>query len=327
MHSSLHHMSEIRMFIAKDTRNTGWRFMHFIQDLRFRAEYLLLRLIIGVVRLFPLDKAVPLSAKVWRRLAPKGKRRHKRAMRNLAIAFPDKTEAEREQIALAAWANLGRIMVETMQLDRILAQPERIQIINEHVLERYRGKMGPIVCCSLHTGNWELATWPMVVIDAGPAAIYRLVNNPYVDAYLRNQRSQLYPGGMFSRGGGAVRKLAGLDTARQMGSYLRQGGRVAMLADLYDRKGIKVPFFGEPASSNAFPAMLARRIGVRCWVGRCIRVGELSHFKVEMKEMKVPHSDDKEEDIRQLTAAIQKQFEAWVREYPEQWMWSNRKWF
>lgn len=300
--------------------------MALFTELRYGVEYLALRLVIGVVRLFPLDKAVPVSASIWRKLAPMGKRRHQRALDNLAKAFPEKTEKEREEIALETWANLGRVMIEIMQLDRILKQPERIDIINMDVLERYRGKMGTAVCCSLHTGNWELATWPMVAVNAQPAAIYRLVNNPYVDAYLRKQRSKLYPGGMFSRGARTINRSAGLNTARQVGGYLRQGGRVGMLADLYDRRGIEVPFFGHQASSAAFPALLARRVGSRMWVGRCIRVGTQSYFKVEMKELKVPYTKDKDEDIRQLTAAIQHQFEEWIREYPEQWMWSSRKW-
>jgi KDO2-lipid IV(A) lauroyltransferase len=300
--------------------------MQLLTKLRHIVEYLALRLVIFVFRLIPLDRAVPLSAKAWRKLAPLGKRRHRRALANLARAFPEKSAAEREEIALAAWANLGRIMVETMQLDRIMREPERIEIVNAQVMERYRGKLGSMVCCSLHMGNWELATWPLVVVGANPAAVYRIVTNPYVEDYLRSQRGQLYTGGMFSRGGRRRNLDSGLDTARQLGSYLRQGGRIGMLADLHDKHGIEVPFFGHPAQSTSFPAMLARRIGSRLFVGRCIRVGELSRFKVEMKEIRVPFSDDKDEDMRQVTAAVQRQFEDWIREYPEQWMWSNRRW-
>ena len=300
--------------------------MAVLTQLRYGVEYLALRTVIGIVRLVPLDKAVSLSARTWRKLAPMGKRRHKRALENLAIAFPEKTPEQREQIALDAWSNLGRVMVETMQLDRILQQSERIEVLNKKTMNRYRGKLGPLICCSLHTGNWELATWPLVEIDAQPAAIYRLVNNPYVDAYLRKQREALYPGGMFSRGATGINRAAGLNTARQVGSYLRAGGRVGMLADLYDRRGIEVDFFGREASSSVFPALLARRIGCRIWLGRCIRIGEQSRFKVEMVEIKVPFSDNKDEDIKAITTSIQAQFEEWIREYPEQWMWSNRKW-
>lgn len=295
-----------------------------LQSFQYLLEYALLRVIIAFVRLFPLDTAVALSAWLWRRLAPYG-RRHKRALDNLALAFPEKSAEEREAIALKMWENLGRVMAETMQLDRLLADPKRIEVINAHIFERYKGKMGAAVGISLHTGNWELAMWPLSLAGIKPAAVYRLVKNPYVDLYLRSMRTELYPGGMFAKGRGQGRN-AGFDTARALGSYVRKGGRLGFLADLYDKKGIEVPFFGHLAPSTPFPAMLARKLGARMWIGRCVRVDDACRFKVETKELKVPRTDDIEADIKSITAAMQKQFEDWIRENPEQWMWSNRKW-
>ncbi len=114
--------------------------MSALQNIRFLLEYVLLRGVIALVRAFPLDTGRELSAKAWRLLAPYG-RRHRRALDNLTIAFPEKTHAEREAIAMAMWANLGRVMAETMQLDRILKEPERIEIENPELLARYAGKM------------------------------------------------------------------------------------------------------------------------------------------------------------------------------------------
>ena len=113
--------------------------MALLTQLRHGVEYLALRLVIGTVRLVPLDTAVPISAAIWRKLAPKGKRRHKRALDNLAKAFPEKSAKERELIALDAWSNLGRVMVETMQLDRILKQPDRIEVLNSQSAQALSG--------------------------------------------------------------------------------------------------------------------------------------------------------------------------------------------
>ena len=300
--------------------------MSTLLHIRYLLEYVLLRAIIILVRLFPLDTGRELSANAWRVLAPRG-RRHRRAMENLAVAFPEKSEAERHAIAVAMWENLGRVMAETMQLDRILKEPERIEIENPELLARYVGKMGSAITCSLHMGNWELAMWPLTRIGAKPAGVYRLVDNPYVDLYLRSQRKELYPGGLFARGNATTSAMkGGHDTARMIGSYVRQGGRLGFLADLYDRRGEAVPFFGKPARSTVVPVMLARRLGTRLWVGRCIRVGKESRFKVRMREVKVPWTDDPNADAKAALTEMQAQFEAWVRETPEQWMWSNRRW-
>ena len=62
---------------------------------------------------------------------------------------------------------------------------------------RYKDKMGPVLIVTMHMGNWELGMWPIMLAGVKPAGVYRLVKNPYVDRYLRAQRKDLYPGGLF----------------------------------------------------------------------------------------------------------------------------------
>ncbi|MEO1608001.1 MAG: lipid A biosynthesis acyltransferase [Pseudomonadota bacterium] len=299
----------------------------WLRDLQFRLEYMFLRLVVGAVRALPLDVGVRWSAKAWRILAPRiSRKRHKRALANLAVAFPAMREDERRRIALAHWENLGRVMAETMQLDRIMAEPERIAIKNAHIYDRYINKMGPLIGISLHMGNWELAIWPMTRGGKKPAAVYRSVNNPYVDQYLRAQRADIYPGGLFGRG--KVEGDHGDDkrTARLIIDFVRRGGQLGMVCDLYDRSGIPVPFFGKDARTQAIGVMIARRVGARIWLARCIRLGSESRFQIELRELRIPRSDNQAQDVREAMAEMQHQFEIWIKEYPEQWMWSNRRW-
>ncbi len=293
------------------------------KKLQYKIEYYALALLTSFVGLLPLETAASISASVWRYLGPKN-RRHKRALANLTIAFPEKTDAEREAIALEMWDNMGRVMVETMMLDKIVAKPTNLNFINHDLADRYSGKLGPGVCLSLHTGNWELASWPMLVMKGEPAAVYRTVKNPYVDNLIRQKRVKLYPGGMFGKTG--IQKGSEMKIARALNQFVRDGGRVGMLGDLHFNGGVKIPFFGKDAPTNPFPGLLARRYGCRLWLGRAIRKGKTSNFNLEIKELHVPVTDDKHADIKNINLAIHRQFEEWIREYPEQWMWSNRRW-
>jgi len=299
----------------------------FARDLQFRLEYALLRAIVGLVRLLPLETAAATSAKAWRLLAPRiDPKRHARALDNLAIAFPEKPEAERLEICMAHWENLGRVMAETMQIDRLIEDPTRIRIVSDRLFSRYKDKLGPAIGVSLHMGNWELSIWPFVEARANPAAVYRTVNNPYIDRYLRWQRRNLYPGGLFGRG--KVEGEHGDDqkTARILTDFVRRGGRLGLVCDLYDRKGLAVPFFGADAKTQAIGAMIGRRVGSRIWMSCCKRIGTSSRFEIEIKELRVPRTRNIGEDVRWIMVEMQKQFEAWVREAPEQWMWGNRRW-
>jgi len=297
-----------------------------VQDLQWRIEYAVLRTVAAIFRSLPLSFATGVSAFCWRKLAPIiNPKRHKRALDNLAIAFPEKSEEERREIALKHWENLGRVMVETMRIDRFLAEPERIDIVSQNIFSRYKDKLGAAVGVSLHMGNWEVAILPFTWAGANPAAVYRSVTNPYVDRYLRAQRKDLYPDGLFGRGNvgehGDDQK-----TARAIMDFVRRGGRLGLVCDLYDRTGMPVPFFGKEAKTQAIAAMIARRVGARIWLSRVKRLGKQSRFEIELKELRVPRTANQAEDIRWTMTHMQQEFEAWIREAPEQWMWSNRRW-
>ena len=267
-----------------------------IRELQLKMEYYGLRTVIAMVRALPLETATAISAKTWSSLAPLlSPKRHQRALENLRIAFPEKSDEELNKIRRRHWENLGRVMAETMQIDRIASDPSRMTIKPASMFQRYRSKYGSAIGISLHMGNWELAIWPLAHAGANPAAIYRSVTNPYVDQYLREQRKDLYPGGLFGRGKvgdhGDDRK-----TARIITDYVRKGGRLGMVCDLYDRTGIPIEFFGKPAKTQAIGAMIARRTGARIWLSRCRRIGKSSKFEIELRELRVPRSSNQSTD-------------------------------
>ncbi len=300
--------------------------MKWSTALQYKLEYGLFRLIVETVRLFPVDTSAEISGRIWKNIAPRT-RRHKRALENLKIAFPDKSDDEREKIALSMWENLGRVMAETMQMDKILSDSKRVHLCPNSVLKYDSDEDAPIVVVSLHTGNWELTMSPLTAAGLNPGAVYRLVKNPYVDKYIRKIRTELYPGGLFAKGKARALGInAGQKTARKLINYIRKGGRLGVLCDLHDKQGLSVNFFGQNAKSTPMPAMMARKMGSRIWLMRCVRIGSKTQFRIELKELEIPHTADTKNDIFNITSNIQAQFEDWIRQYPEQWMWSNRRW-
>ena len=114
-------------------------------------------------------------------------------------------------------------------------------------------------------------------------------------------------------------------TARALLRTAKEGGYPAFLADLRDDRGAAVPFFGQPARSNVFPALLARVTGLPRYAGAAFRRPN-DHFTIRIERVPIPRTKDREADAVEATAAMQRQFEAYIREAPEQWMWAHRKW-
>jgi KDO2-lipid IV(A) lauroyltransferase len=298
--------------------------MFSLKDVQHRLQYGLFRGALALFQVLPIDWPVSLCARIWRVIGPRS-RRHARALANLEQAFPEMSGAERQAIAVAMWENLGRVVAETMLLDRILKQPGRMDIVNADRITSRMEQPGPQIGVTLHMGNWELAAYGCAACGGKPAGVYRQLENPYVDRTLRRHRESLYLGGLFTKGSAHDKGPGGQRTARRMTDFVRQGGDLAFVIDQVDRRGIAIPFFGGEAKFTPVPAMIARHVGARIWMARALRIGKASRFRIELKELQVQRTNDRREDIRTATAAIFRQFELWIREAPEQWLWFNTR--
>lgn len=298
--------------------------MSAFTDVKHRIQYGLFRGALSLFRLLPLDWAVRLCARVWLVIGPRS-RRHGRALSNLQQAFPNMSPGEREDIARAMWENMGRVVAETMLLDRILAEPGRMEVVDQEGVERLMRGTDRQIGVTLHMGNWELAAYGCAACGGKPAGVYRQLENPYVDGTLRSHRAHLYTGGMFTKGSVHDKGPGGQSTARRMTDLVRQGGNLAFVVDQVDRRGIAVPFFGGEAKFTPVPTMIARHVGARIWMARSLRIGKATKFRIELKELEVTRTKNRQADIHAATAAIFRQFESWIREAPEQWLWFNTR--
>jgi KDO2-lipid IV(A) lauroyltransferase len=288
--------------------------MPLSRQLRYRAEYVGFRLVGFGLAALPVEWAATLSGRVWRGVAPHFSR-HKRALEHLALAFPEAPQTERERIARAMWENLGRTFAESFHL-RELAEGDRAVFADPVQAAAMAKTHHKAIVCSSHIGNWELAIVAATRIGLQPAGVYQRIKNPFVDSYVTRTRLPLYPGGLHEKGKEAARHLV---------RYARNGGTVALLADLRENRSIRVPFFGHPARSTTFPATLARTLGLPLLVGGAVREPG-SRFRFEIEEIGVPMTDDRHADIEAATAALQACFERQIRAHPEQWMWAHRRW-
>jgi Kdo2-lipid IVA lauroyltransferase/acyltransferase len=290
------------------------RRLHRHRPIRYFLEYVGLRLVGGLMRLLPLEIATEAMAWSWRTVAPRLSR-HPRVLAHLALAYPELSEMERDRIARDMWSSLGRTFAESFVVDKIVRGDridDRVAPLLAEIKTGHRG----IVFVSLHTGNWELAIIPAVTAGIKAAGIYQKVKNPWVDHYLTQTRRERYPRGLFAKGS---------DIALKLMRIARDGGAVALLADLRDRRGVSVSFFEHAAPSTTFPALLCRSTGATLVASRVVRTG-VARFRMEAVTIEVPRTDNRDADVLEATRRIHALFEDWVREHPEQWMWAHRRW-
>jgi KDO2-lipid IV(A) lauroyltransferase len=287
--------------------------MTLFERLRYRLEYLVFWLFRAGILALPLEAASSSSGKSWRLIAPY-LHRQRRVLDNLALAYPDMPLDERKRIAADMWENLGRTFAEFFHLEQIVAEG-RIALEPFERFERI-AHGGPFVVCGLHLGNWEIMSQAGKRFGVPLTGVYQRLTNPYVDKATVAMRAPQY-------GGGLLPKTP--VTARSLLKKAREGGYPAFLADLRDDRGAAVPFFGKPALSNFFPALLARTTGLPLYACAVFRRPNV-RFSIRIERVAVPQTNDRQADAVAATSALQGQFEAFIREAPEQWMWGHRRW-
>ena len=288
--------------------------MKFLKDLRLRLEFVVVWLAIVIARAMPLQVASWLSGKLWRLIAPRLSRQ-KRALVNLELAFPEKSPGERKAIAAAMWENLGRTFAESFCIPTVI-KSDRIVFEPAESFDAAASGAKPFIVCGLHLGNWEILAHGGQRLGISLIGVYQRLSNPYVDALTRSLREPLYKAGLTPKTPVAARVLLGA---------IKDGACPCFLADFRDDNGPFVPFFGQPARSTVFPALLARRTGVPLYAGAAFRRPG-GRFSIRIVPIAMPHTNNSAADALAATKTLQRQFEAFIREAPEQWMWAHRKW-
>jgi KDO2-lipid IV(A) lauroyltransferase len=282
-------------------------------------RYLLVRAALALVHPIPLGVARWLGVRFGTLafLVAGGERR--KALKSLARAFPEKTEAERLSLARASFRHLGAAMFEvgcTAALDRELKQfvawPEEDRRVLETALARGKG----VVFVSGHVGNWELLARRVACEGFPCQSIAKETSDPRLTALVQRFREQ-----------GKVRSIwRGQDgAARHMLRALKNGEILGLLIDQDTKvQSFFVPFFGELAATPRAAGDLAIRTGAAVVVGFCQR-GD-SGYRLTMEEVPLPSEQDREAAALALTAALSQRIEAAIRRAPEQWVWMHQRW-
>jgi len=281
------------------------------------TETVSLNLLVRFGRLFSVDRASRIGARLMRRLGP-GLDKTRLIRRNLKLAFPHKSEAELDRLIADIWANLGRILAEYPHLETICHSQaaQYLEFVIPDDLEVFKNPAKPAVFVSAHLANWELAAGSIVQQGVPLRVVYTRLQNPGMDRLLYQAREGLGCG-LIERNG-AARKLI---------RCLKHGTSVGLIVDQRVDVGEPVPFFGHNMRSSITPAQLALRFGCELIPVQIQRQHD-AHFRVIFHPAIKPTDENApdEQKFLQMTAKINALFEAWIRERPAEWMCTKRRW-
>lgn len=241
--------------------------------------------------------------------------RRKVAEANLALAFPEKSPAERAAILAAHYREVGRIAAEYARLPELAKAPDGRVVAEVHGLEHFEAQRGRgAIVMTGHYGNFELFG----------SYFTRLNPIDFVVKPLSNPRTETLVSDLRRRAGVGIIPLGG--GLKRIFRALRDGHWVAMLADQDARRhGVFVPFFGRLASTPEGPARLALQAEVPILSGFIRRRVDGRH-RVDFEPGHLPAGGPTEENVVALTAWHTARLEQEIRRAPEHWFWLHRRW-
>jgi KDO2-lipid IV(A) lauroyltransferase len=241
-------------------------------------------------------------------------------MRNLALAFPEKSAAERARILGGEFTSLGRQLAEVCQIPKYT--PENVdQVVGYDGFENYeraRARGKGVLFLTAHFGGWELSAFTHSMHGHWMHVVVRPLDNPYLDRLIRNYRTM--------HGNKIVDKA---DFVRGLLAAMKAGEVVGILMDtnMTPPQGVFVDFFGIPACTASGLARIALRTDAAVVPGFTIWDPVLRKYRLRFDPaVELIRTGHLEADIVANTRQFTKIIEDYVRQYPEQWLWVHRRW-
>jgi KDO2-lipid IV(A) lauroyltransferase len=283
---------------------------------RFRLLYRLLLGVTAIGRRIPLRAGRFLGRLLGRLAWYVARRERKKALANIALAFPEWTEAKRRATIRAMFRHMGMSLFEIAWLPNLVTERgEKTTLFEgaEEVMAQIDAGRG-VVIFTAHCGNWEWLACGTGLWGRPTSVLQRERDQPEMNRYITELRAHA---GVHSIDRGSP------SSARDMMRILRHGGILAFLVDQNLRtESVKVPFFSRPAPTPIGPAKLAIRTEALVSVTFTERLPDGRHVIRYLEPIQCKRGDDPVALVAHATRLIEEQ----IRRVPEQWVWMHDRW-
>ncbi len=242
-------------------------------------------------------------------------------LENLRLAFPEKSEAERREIARRTYRNLGQMIPDFVRVPFLPREEiERIFVYDGwENYERARARGMGVVACTGHFGNFDLLAAAHTLRGVPITMITRQMGKSGANDLWR-----------------AIRRRSGVeDLVVTQGSTLAAAARSVkagrVLGYVIDqnqapRHAIFPTFFGVPAATAPTPAVLAMRSGAAVVFTLSVPLGDGRHKVIIEGPLDPPDTGDRDRDVLAFMQDLNDRLERWIRIYPDRWYWLHRRW-
>jgi len=242
-------------------------------------------------------------------------RSKKKIISNIKKALPKTEQKDVEIIVKKMWKNYGRILAEYMFVKNFrYSKNERfISLEGQEILNNIKNTNEPVIFISGHFNNFELMAMQIEKAGINLAAIYRPLNNVFLNKIMERIRKKYICRKQIKKGRSGTRELL---------EYIKKHYSIALMIDQRVSEGIKSDFFGQLALTTTIPAQLVKKFGCKIVPVYIERI-KGNYFKIKISK---PIIYNKDSSIEEITLDLNKWLERMILNNPSQWIWSHDRW-
>ena len=285
-----------------------------MKKIRYFVEFLIIIFLLVIFKILGFKLASSLGGLIGRSVGPLF-RSKTTILSNISKALPKIGEKNTELIVKKMWENYGRILSEYMFIKNFRNSKYKkfLTIEGQEVLNELKDSKEPVVFISGHFNNFELMAMQIEKSGINLAAIYRPLNNIFLNKIMEKIRTKYICRKQIKKGGSGTRELL---------ESFKNNYSIAIMIDQRVSESIKVDFFNQKASTTTIPAQLFKKFGSKIVPIYIERINGV-YFKMTVSR---PIIFEKESTIEEITLKLNKWLEKMILINPDQWIWSHDRW-
>ena len=282
--------------------------------LKYFFEFIFIYILFLIFKIIGYKNSSNLGEKIGKFFGP-FTRSKKKIINNLKDSNIGVDDLERETIIKKMWGNYGRILAEYPFLKKFKNNSfeQYIEIEGKEYLEEIKKDNRRVVFVSGHFNNFELMAMQLENSGLNIAAIYRPLNNVFLNRIMEKIRLNDICKKQIKKGKSGTRELLQL---------FKDGYSIALMIDQRVSEGIKSKLFKRSALTTTIPAQLVKKYGVDV-VPIYIERKKKVYFKMYVNK---PINFKKNVSLEEVTETLNQELEKMILKKPDQWIWSHDRW-
>ena len=282
--------------------------------IKYFLQFIFIIVLFSFFKILGLNISSALGGKLFEKIGPLF-RSKELIHSNLKKAFPGINLDNLNKITKLMWNNYGRVFAEYMFIKKFREDITNKNIIIEgqEILEDIKTNNKSVVFISGHLSNFELMAMHIEKSGIKLAAIYRPLNNIFLNKIMERIRKKYICKYQIKKGIGGIKKLIKLKKLNYS---------TALMIDQRVSEGIKSKFFNEDALTTTIPAQLVKKFKIPIVPIFIERINNIN-FKIVVKN---PITFDNEETTKTITDKLNLVLEKMISYKPELWIWSHNRW-